>query len=400
MKNWKRLAALALSGALALSLCACDLSGKPTGGDPAGSPGLPSAQPSGDPSPTPTIEVDLSQDALAFSAGLSGSDTLLTINGTQLPADLVLYWLGMSCGNFMSQYGMFGLQLTDKPDPNGEDTFADLMVNSAANIAAYYTVLRQRAAELGCLPTDAQVQAARDAMKQDGEDNYQLLKDAFGLSDESLEYLFLTGAYYDNVEEALIPAASDEMLNNYVYQVKHILFKTVDDNRQPLPAEQVAEKKKQAEEILAQLQGADDLAAEFDRLMNELSEDGRDESGALGAPDGYTAVPGDMVPEFEKASFALKPGEMSGLVESSYGYHIILRGEVADLQSYADECRQYLLDQELAPLAEGAELTWAPAMDGLDVADFYTKYSAYQSALAVQRQPQPTPGPVESGGVG
>ena len=90
MKNWKRLAALALSGALALTLCACDLAGKPTGGDPTGSPGLPSAQPSGDPEPTPTIQVDLSQDALAFSAGLSGSDTLLTINGTQLPADLVL----------------------------------------------------------------------------------------------------------------------------------------------------------------------------------------------------------------------------------------------------------------------------------------------------------------------
>lgn len=73
------------------------------------------------------------------------------------------------------------------------------------------------------------------------------------------------------MEEALIPAATDEMLNNYVYQVKHILFKTVDDNRQPLPAEQVAEKKKQAEDTLAQLQGADDLASEFDRLMNELS---------------------------------------------------------------------------------------------------------------------------------
>ena len=58
-----------------------------------------------------------------------------------------------------------------------------MMADSAANIAAYYTVLRQKAAELGCLPTDAQVQAARDEMKKNGEEDYQLMKDAFGLSD-------------------------------------------------------------------------------------------------------------------------------------------------------------------------------------------------------------------------
>ncbi len=34
MKHRNRLAALALSGVLALSLCACNLSGKPTGGEP------------------------------------------------------------------------------------------------------------------------------------------------------------------------------------------------------------------------------------------------------------------------------------------------------------------------------------------------------------------------------
>ena len=107
MKNWKRLAALLVSGAMALSLCACGGGDADPSPDPSASAqttgGDPSAQPSADPSPAPSVEVDLSQDALAFSAGLSGADELLTVNGTAMPADLALYWLAMSCNNFLSQ---------------------------------------------------------------------------------------------------------------------------------------------------------------------------------------------------------------------------------------------------------------------------------------------------------
>lgn len=387
MKNWKRLLALLLSLVTVLSLCACG------GGDAEGSPS-PSAEPSAEasggpePSATPAIDVDLTQDILTFSAGISGSDTLVTVNGTEVPADLVLYWLYMNCYNFNTSYGVYGLSMAD---------FADLLLNDTVTMAGYYTLLRQKAAELGCLPTDAQVQEARDRMAGEGEDSYNLLKSAYGMSDASMEYIFTMGTYYQNLLDALVPEATDEMLNNYVYHVKHILIKTVDDQRQPLPDDQIAEKQKQAEELLAQLQAADDLEAKFDELMNEYSEDGRNEDGALAAPDGYTATPGEMVAEFEEASLALGFGELSGLVKSTYGYHIILRLPVEDTSAYADACREHQLDQLITPLMDDVDIVRAGALDELDVVDFSQRYMAYQQALMEANQPEES-APVESEG--
>lgn len=57
--------------------------------------------------------------------------------------------------------------------------------------------------------------------------------------------------------------------------------------------------------------------------MNANSED----TGLAANPDGYAFTTGEMVQEFEDATRALEPGQISGLVESSYGYHIILRLE-------------------------------------------------------------------------
>ena len=94
MKHWKRLLALLLSGAMALSLLACSPSANPTGGDPtaypdgAPSPSAPaSADPSGEPSASPAIEADLTQAPLEFSAGVNPEDVMLTINGEDVPAD-------------------------------------------------------------------------------------------------------------------------------------------------------------------------------------------------------------------------------------------------------------------------------------------------------------------------
>ncbi len=71
-----------------------------------------------------------------------------------------------------------------------------------------------------------------------------------------------------------------------------------------------------AEDVLRQLQGG----ANFEELAQQYSEDPG--SAIDGGSLGWFGR-GVMVSEFEDAAFALKPGEVSGLVESAFGVHII-----------------------------------------------------------------------------
>lgn len=75
------------------------------------------------------------------------------------------------------------------------------------------------------------------------------------------------------------------------------------------------ENRAKAEEVLKRIRGGEDFA----KLAQEFGSDGtRDKGGDLG-----WFGPGQMHPSFEKAAYALKPGEVSELVETPYGLHII-----------------------------------------------------------------------------
>jgi peptidyl-prolyl cis-trans isomerase D len=100
-------------------------------------------------------------------------------------------------------------------------------------------------------------------------------------------------------------------------KVSHILIKTPAPGADGKVDEKgVAEAQKKAEDILKQLKAG----AKFEDLAKKYSEDPG--SGKQGGELGWIGR-GRTVPEFEKAAFSLPVGQMSDLVKTSYGFHII-----------------------------------------------------------------------------
>lgn len=77
----------------------------------------------------------------------------------------------------------------------------------------------------------------------------------------------------------------------------------------------LVENEAEAKDILSKLKGGADFAA----LAKEKSKDAsKDRGGELGL-----IAKGQTVPEFEQAAFALQPGQISDVIKTQFGYHII-----------------------------------------------------------------------------
>jgi peptidyl-prolyl cis-trans isomerase D len=131
-------------------------------------------------------------------------------------------------------------------------------------------------------------------------------------------------------------------LNRYAVPEKrsarHILFRTGES------AEKNAEQKNRAEELLAQISNG----ADFAEKAKEFSEDG---SAAKGGDLGFFQHE-QMVKPFADAAYSLAEGEVSGIVETQFGYHIIKLDKIdpAHLKPLAE-----VREQIIAQLQQEAE---------------------------------------------
>ena len=139
--------------------------------------------------------------------------------------------------------------------------------------------------------------------------------------------------------------------------VRHLLLMTIDPTtKQPLPADVIAAKRKQADDLLKRARGGEDFAT----LAREYTED----TASKEAGGEYTIARGQTVPEFEAAAFALTDGQISDVVTSQYGFHIIklldripakkvaLTDKVPQSQhTVAEDIKSYLTNQKIGKLA-------------------------------------------------
>lgn len=96
----------------------------------------------------------------------------------------------------------------------------------------------------------------------------------------------------------------------------HILIGTRNPvTNTPLPDDAAQAKKELAEKILKRARDGEDFAA--------LAKDFSDDPGSRERGGEYTFPRGQMVPEFEEVAFAQAPNQISDLVKTQFGYHII-----------------------------------------------------------------------------
>ncbi len=127
--------------------------------------------------------------------------------------------------------------------------------------------------------------------------------------------------------ESEITKTAFETAKGEMVRAKHILiqFPAGEGENGALTEKQKADTLSRAEAVLAEVNAMSDIS-EFDDLIATYNED----PGMTSNPDGYYFGKGEMVPEFEESAFSLEEGKTSGLVETSYGYHILLKLPLED----------------------------------------------------------------------
>jgi peptidyl-prolyl cis-trans isomerase C len=237
-------------------------------------------------------------------------------------------------------------------------------------------LLLDRSAQLDIPVSAADIDAeiAKVVMQVGGEENYRKALAAQNITEEAFRKELEKGARVNKLVEqacssvpdpteeevtACYEARKDEFVSPHEVLCQHILVKTAEDD---IPeAKSAAFEKIRA--IRERVVAGGDFAAEA-KANSDCP------SGAEGGSLGWFGR-GMMVPEFDKAAFEMKKGEVSDIVTTQFGYHIIYKadergGEAKTLVDVHDQLKDLLrheargraMDAFVAELRENATIEY------------------------------------------
>lgn len=365
----------------------------------------------GEAKPTPAPRPDyIPEDVVMYTAGIAKDTPLLKVDGVDIPAEQVLYWITYSADQF-AQYS--GGALDWSMDMGEGKTIKDFILDSALETVKLYQVVSAHAAELGFGLTKENEKAYQDDLTkmkesmsaqlqtEDAELTYAQWLATTGLTDAGFASINQVSYLFQNISEGMYGETGKEPITdeaaaawgdeNSQFRASHILIKAepsadgTDDG--------MAAALETANTVRAELKTAGDTTEKFEELKTKYSGDVNAQTGEQNCPpEGYTFGPGEMVPEFEEGTKALAAGQIGDPVKSQFGYHIILRLDTKDA------CRNAKTDALVDQWMAEAQMEKTEALDALDLEAIYNKLGELRVTIQAEMSPAPevTPAPDSS----
>lgn len=226
-------------------------------------------------------------------------------------------------------------------------------------------LLDAKVKENGIVVADANVDAeiAKQMKEQNmSAEDFNKVLGMYGLDMDQLKNQIRRGLGYQQLMEGQFAGKTDvneadaktyyeqnanEFKTPEQVQASHILIGTKSTDPNADPNKIKAEAKAKAEMVLGKVKAAD---ANFAALAKEYSScPSAQKGGDLGM-----FGKGQMVPPFEAAAFALKTGEISGVVETDFGYHIIKVTGRTDANTTSFDAAKTRIIEQLSNQKKGA----------------------------------------------
>lgn len=228
-------------------------------------------------------------------------------------------------GDFNTLKKFYSAQGSDFPPVSDQDISDMTISRLVAN-----KLIEQLAQKYNVTVVDADVDAKKQQLLSTFQDQAQVdaeLQKNYGWTFDTYVQKVIRPLILEQKLQEAFASSTDATFESFQQEevhARHILFST--------EGKDDATVKKQAQSVLDRLKKGED----FEKLAKEFGSDGtKDVGGDLG-----WFHRGEMVPEFENAAFALQKGQLSDLVKTQYGYHIMRvddRRQGKDFVAYMDQ---------------------------------------------------------------